>query len=763
MFDDDANVDEMVDELAARYSAEPRFIYRHALNGASIVIADELVADVASHPGVRHIETNGQAEFMAFPDDQEVPTWAKRSGLDVEHPIADIDGGGPDLDVDIAILDTGIDGSHPDLNVHAATSCVWGREGEDPPVLNGCTVEVPAGGDPTGSIDIVGHGTRVAGAAAARDNGFGIVGTAPGARIWSVNVRGNDTLLGGVNSDPGPFMDSFAAAFDWVAANADSIEVASTSLGFTGNSTALRTAIQGTVSLGIVVFAAAGNDLVDIYGADDTLGTSDDVQPAAYPEVAAISGYVDTDGVPDGLGPNGSAGETDDEYWVAPGGGGSNHSRTVEAPILVDSPGAAIDFAMPAVDIMTTCDPDAIGEFGAQGAECLANADSFGGHYGRATGTSFAAPQAAGLAALLIARHGSRDFNGDLAVNAADVYAIRQALIDMAVAQDNSAWGLEQPSGDPDSNPEPLGTAGMVLNFDVTTFSLADTGAFQNVTVDTSYVPSGLPETVQLNIIHDSTKFTISNPECTGAMASGTAIPPVANSGGTGTVIGCTLAGGPVLDSGPVMTFDVVAANNGTQTFTLDQGGLLAERTGFIDAGLLMMNASSPSFDITFSATINGSFGLQAVATQDALTAIAPTATAIMSVGAATPDVTGVYDPATGTFSIDVTEPGSYNLLADASGFISQLYDSVDVSAAGVVSSLPAATTLSGGDVDGDDDVDTADMSLILASFSDEPVDRTNGSGGIVDLDADGIVSGADISALISNLFVAGPETWPAP
>lgn len=775
MFEDGVDADQLLMELESQYGVQSRFIYRYALNGASVVVPDRFLDDVASYRGVKNVEENGTAEFLGSPVEQEVQNWMKRSGMDVGHPLADINGDGVDTDVDIAILDTGVIATHPDINLYVAVECIFGRSGENPPISDDCTrVYDPndandTNNDPAASVDVMGHGTRVAGVAAARDNGFGIVGAAPGARIWSVRLSGDDPFWGGTQSSPAAFMDAFAAGFDWVTANALEIDVVNTSMGFVGNSEALRAAVQGTVAAGVTVFAAAGNSHADIYGADGILGTSDDTQPAAYPEVAAISGYVDTDGIPGGLGAAGSSGDPDDSFWVGglvgdpPMWVGSNFSASVVGSNPVSSPGAAIDFAMSAIDIMATCVANAPGEFGTVEQDCLDHSDGVGGNYGRAGGTSFAAPQAAGLAALLIADRG-RDINGDDLVNADDVYALRQLLIDMAVAQNNSAFGLVPVSGDTDGNPDPLGSAGMLLNFDTTSISLVGTGSSQQVTVDTEFVPIAAPETVQLNLLHDVAKFTIQNPQCTGAYASGTPVGPTTNSGNNGTVIGCTLVGGPVADTGPIFTFDVVRADNGGETVTVD-GSSTAEGSGFIHSGLPLPNANSPTFSIDFSADISGSFALQSVTDEAALTLIAPSATAVPVGGGA--DVVGQYDAATGTFVISVPDPGSYDIRADASGFISRLYESVVVDSSGAVTGEPvSSTTLRAGDVDSDGVVNGADASVVIGAFGTTPGNRLDGSGNVVDINGDGVVDISDISILILNFGLApsnGVEGWSAP
>ena len=98
---------------------------------------------------------------------QSVPTGIRR----IDGPLSGtISGNGAGaVNVDIAILDTGIDVDHPDLNVVGGVNCSTGSSYDD---QNG-------------------HGTHVAGTAAAKDNGIGVVGVAPGARLWAVRVLDN--------------------------------------------------------------------------------------------------------------------------------------------------------------------------------------------------------------------------------------------------------------------------------------------------------------------------------------------------------------------------------------------------------------------------------------------------------------------------------------------------------------------------------------------------------------------------------------------
>ncbi|MGM0668287.1 MAG: S8 family serine peptidase, partial [Gemmatimonadota bacterium] len=207
------------------------FVYEHALKGFSVKIPAAGAAGLSRSPVVAYVEPDRVRTIFA----QTVPTGVQRIFAD-ENGKIDIDGSDDDrVDADVAIIDTGIDFEHPDLNVVGGVNCAVGG-----PFGGSC-------GD--GGDDDHYHGTHVAGSVAALDNGIGVVGVAPGARLWAVKVL--DQRGSGYSS-------WIIAGIDWVAANAGTIEVANMSLGGSGYSQAEYDAIQGAVNNGVAFAVAAG-------------------------------------------------------------------------------------------------------------------------------------------------------------------------------------------------------------------------------------------------------------------------------------------------------------------------------------------------------------------------------------------------------------------------------------------------------------------------------------------------------------------------
>lgn len=378
--------------IANRNNGQVLFVYEHAFRGFALQVPSQAVEGIRQNPNVAFVEPDLKVEAFA----QTLPAGIDRIEVD-QNSTANVDGVDDAMDVDIAVIDTGIDLDHPDLDAQAGEDCI--DDGKST------------------TNDDNGHGTHVAGTAAAIDDDSHVVGAAPGARVHAVKV---------LDADGGGTISSVICGIDYVTANADTFEVANMSLGAQGQSESMRTAIQNSVDAGVYYAVAAGNDALDVYGSDGTFDTSDDIIPAAYPEVAAVSAMADFDGASGGNGGSTifqGCGKVNDDTFADCF---SNFSQSVVSGNPVSSPGAAIDVAAPGVSVLSTWND---------------------GGTNSISGTSMSSPHVAGSAALYIVE------NGLSPSSASDVHSIRQALIDNAQAQ--SDWGPSD-TNDPDSNPEGL-------------------------------------------------------------------------------------------------------------------------------------------------------------------------------------------------------------------------------------------------------------------------------------------------------------------
>lgn len=340
-------------EVANNNGGRVGHVYTRALRGFSVTLPEAAMARVAADPRVAYVERDLPMSIAA----QTVPTGIVRS-FAASNAALDIDGTDDfRVDVDIAILDTGIDVEHPDLNVVGGIDCTY-TSGRGRFATQYC--EPSANGD-----DDHYHGTHVAGSAAALDNGFGVVGVAPGARLWAVKV---------LDSSGSGSTSGIIAGIDWVVAQGD-IEVLNMSLGGSGVSTAYLTAIDNAVANGVVVVVAAGNSNAD----------ANNFSPAYVPSAITVSALADFDGVA--------------------GGFGSPTCRADQDDTLADFSnwGTAVDIAAPGVCILSTYPIEQ-------------------GSYASISGTSMASPYVAGAAGLLASGANSP-------ANAADVQAIRNTLV----------------------------------------------------------------------------------------------------------------------------------------------------------------------------------------------------------------------------------------------------------------------------------------------------------------------------------------------
>lgn len=358
--------------ISQLFQGQVKHVYKTALRGFSIDLPPGLAKkDLQELKWLTIVEPDQVVE--ACQTGQIVPTGIRRIGAQTDaYPSTN------PIDIDVAIIDTGIDLYHQDLNV----------------VQGICTIGKGTASKYASKYgDDNGHGTHVAGIVGALDNDRGVVGMAPGARLWPVKV---------LDANGSGSLSSVIAGVDWVTSHSGDIEVANMSLSSVGYSQVLHTAIQACVGAGVVVVVAAGNHSRDVYGWDGVFMTEDDIIPAAFPEVMTVSALADSDGDP---GDNGSnINMCSSLYKDNSMACFSNFSESVynDDSYPVNSPGHAIDLIMPGVDIYSTY---------------------FNNGYATMSGTSMSAPHAAGLVARYLVGEPKP-------VNSDGVYNVRQDIID---------------------------------------------------------------------------------------------------------------------------------------------------------------------------------------------------------------------------------------------------------------------------------------------------------------------------------------------
>jgi subtilisin family serine protease len=206
---------------AQKYGAAVEDVWGHALHGYSAVIPNDRVAALRSEATVSYVEADGEATIAA----QTLPWGIDKIGADVSSTQAG-NGSGAVTNANVYVIDTGVDRSHPDLNVVSHVNFAKGQ-----------------------NTDCNGHGTHVAGTIAAKDDSQGVVGVAPGAPIYGVKVlkcSGSGSWSGVISG------------INWVTANHGANAVANMSLGG-GASQAVDDAVRNSAASGVFYAVSAGN------------------------------------------------------------------------------------------------------------------------------------------------------------------------------------------------------------------------------------------------------------------------------------------------------------------------------------------------------------------------------------------------------------------------------------------------------------------------------------------------------------------------
>ncbi|MGV7002489.1 S8 family peptidase [Priestia megaterium] len=172
-------------------------------------------------------------------------------------------------DVVVAVLDTGCQTDHPDL----INQVIGGKNFTDD--FSGSDLKFD---------DNNGHGTHVAGTIAALQNGTGVVGVAPKAKLLICKVLGGD---GSGSYDW--IIEGIKYATNWRGKNGERVRVISMSLGGPDDVPALHQAVKDAVAQGILFVCAAGNE------GDSKEDTYEYAYPGGYNEVIEV-GAVDLSG-----------------------------------------------------------------------------------------------------------------------------------------------------------------------------------------------------------------------------------------------------------------------------------------------------------------------------------------------------------------------------------------------------------------------------------------------------------------------------------
>jgi subtilisin family serine protease len=236
--------------LVRRAGGKIKYTYT-IINAIAATIPEAAIEGLLHNPRVTYIERDGTVRAI---DTELDNSWGvKRIGAGVIHEAGNWGDG-----VKVAILDSGIDYTHPDLAANYAGGKDFVNSDDDPRDDNG-------------------HGTHVGGILAARDNGSGVVGVAPLASIYALKILGAD----GTGSD-----SDIVAAMQWAMANG--IQVANHSYttdpyDLYNPPTWLKETFDNAASAGMVNVAAAGNN-------GNFRGTGDNVAyPARLDTVIAVA------------------------------------------------------------------------------------------------------------------------------------------------------------------------------------------------------------------------------------------------------------------------------------------------------------------------------------------------------------------------------------------------------------------------------------------------------------------------------------------
>lgn len=251
-------------DLIIRHQGKIKYIYT-LIDVIAAKIPQTAIDALRRNPNIEYIEndekvvcdTNNSTNITSqigeiYPMDinilqQIVPWGIEKIGAIQVHPYT------KGFPIKIAVIDTGIDYTHPDLSLNYKGGYNFISNTSDP-------------------MDDNNHGTHIAGTIAALDNDIGVIGVAPEAYLYAAKVL--DSIGSGYISD-------VIAGIQWSVNNY--MRIANMSLGSRVPNRSLKNACDNAYNQGLLIVAAAGNS-------GNSSGTGNNIDyPARYDSVIAVA------------------------------------------------------------------------------------------------------------------------------------------------------------------------------------------------------------------------------------------------------------------------------------------------------------------------------------------------------------------------------------------------------------------------------------------------------------------------------------------
>lgn len=250
-YQDKAEQDKLIASVGGKVTLPLAF-----MNAVAVEVPEKAAAQILAHkPGVASVHEDLEMTLLKRPAPAptgEVMDWGVTK-INADDVWSTTRGDS----INVAVLDTGIDFDHPDLDANVGDA------------VNGGVSFVPL---EAWYVDGNGHGTHVSGTIAAVDNTIGVVGVANMANLYGVQV---------LNKRGSGSASALVSGIQWAIDN--DMDVITMSIGFPIGTTlediyGLKEVLDKAEAAGIVVVAAAGND-----------GLNNITYPAAYDTVIAVA------------------------------------------------------------------------------------------------------------------------------------------------------------------------------------------------------------------------------------------------------------------------------------------------------------------------------------------------------------------------------------------------------------------------------------------------------------------------------------------